>query len=724
MSNEISIKITASTQTAAPIAEVEKQAKGLGNTLKDVGKIAAGVLAADLFMGAAQRMKEFVHSSIEAGKDLGESVNAVGKVFDGEAGKVEEWADKNANAFGLSKRAFNELATPLGALLKNSGLAMDEVSDHTIRLTERAADMASVFNTDVDEALTAIQAGLRGESDPLERFGVGLSAAKVEARALADTGKATASSLTAQELILARLNIIYDQTADSAGDFADTTDGLANSARVANAQIEDAKAKLGEGLLPVMAKAYQVGGDLAEVFGKLPAPLQTTTAAIAAIAGGLVILLPRIAAMKTAMTELNITMAASRSFIAGPWGLAIGGAIALITAFAVGQHQATERANELASALDLQKGALDANNRSVIAAKLEQQGLLATARELHVNTEDLVSAILGDKDAMDSLGLSTANANRFTTDATLKHSEFSKAVQQMAADVDAAGHSQERKTDATKASSKATMSDTDALKANVDALKKQADKLNEEFDPMLKLVHAQQDVTAARKEYTKAVKEHGPKSDEAREAELKMAAAILDTNAAAGAAAGAFNGKLSPALRDTLKAGGATEAQLKDIEAIFAKAQKAGERFAKPYNATANLKVFIHSIGSTHFDPFTGDPVGSGGGFSGHAFGGAVGAATGGSRGGLTLVGDGAGVRRGELVRLPFGASVIPAGQSQQMMEAAVSQQRLGGGGNRLALDVSVSRQAGLAFLDGLVEGLRFKIRNEGNNDPQEYLKG
>ena len=40
--------------------------------------------------------------------------------------------------------------------LKNAGLGMDTVTDSTTALTERAADMASVFNTDVSEAIEAI----------------------------------------------------------------------------------------------------------------------------------------------------------------------------------------------------------------------------------------------------------------------------------------------------------------------------------------------------------------------------------------------------------------------------------------------------------------------------------------------------------------------------------------------------------------------------------------
>lgn len=708
MANEISIKVTGTNTSGAPIEAAEKQMKGFGSTIKDIGKIAAGVLTAELFAGAAERVKNFVHESIQAANDLGESTNAVGKIFDDQAGKVQEWAEKNANAFGLSKRAFNELATPLGALLKNNGLALDEVADHTIRLTERAADMASVFNTDVSEALQAIQAGLRGESDPLERYGVGLSAAAVEARALADTHKAAASQLTNHELILARLNILYDQTNDSAGDFKDTTNGLANSTRVANAQIEDAKAKIGEGLLPVMAKAAQITGNLGEAFGNMPAPLQTTAAALGAVAAGLFIIVPRIAAMKTAMSELNITMAATRSFIAGPWGLAIGGAVALVTAFAVGQHEATERVKELSDALDLQGDAFDDHNRSVIAARLEQEGLLKTARELGINTNDLVLAILGNKSAMDSLGLSVANVNKNTDEGTLKHSEFSKKILQMAADVEAAGASQDRKAEATKDSTKATEDDTAALKANVAALQKQAEKIADEFDPMAKLIHAQQDVTDKRKEYTKAVKDHGAKSAEAKAAELDLASAIIAAGSASADAAGKFDGHLTPAMREVLKAGKLTDKQIGDIEKQFIAARKEGDKYAKTYHATAELKVVVHDEGYASYRAGERNP-------SGHAYGGIVSsAASGGARGGTIRAHE----QGEELFHLPDGSTVIPHGMSQQLMAGG------GFGGGRLQIEAYMSRSTGLAWLDTLIEGIRFKVRTAGNGDPQTYLAG
>ena len=191
-------------------------------------------------------------SAISAASDLGESVNAVNKIFEDSAGEILRWGESNATSFGLSQRAFNQMATPLGAMLKNSNIDLQTVASSTIDLTKRAADMASVFNTDVTDALTAIQAGLRGEADPLEKYGVRLSATAVEARALADSGKKFASQLTEQDKALARVNLIMAQTESTAGDFKDTEDGLANAKRQLNAEIEKMQAKLGQKLLPYM----------------------------------------------------------------------------------------------------------------------------------------------------------------------------------------------------------------------------------------------------------------------------------------------------------------------------------------------------------------------------------------------------------------------------------------------------------------------------------------
>lgn len=356
------------------LESAEKKARGLGTVLGNVGTIAGGILAADVIREGAQRVMALSQQTIHAASSLGESLNAVDKTFGESSDTIHAWAQNNAASFGLSERAFNEAATPLGAMLKNQGLSMAEVEKHTISLTERAADMASVFNVNVSDALTAIQAGLRGESDPLERFGVSLSAVAVETRALADSGKTSAMQLTAQEKALARLNLIYDQTKSTAGDFKDTSDGLANAQRISTAEIENAQAKIGATFLPVMAKAAQVSGQFAEAVTSVPGPVAAAGAAVAIASAGLLLFAPRIMATKEALEQMTqsssrVTRTAGNVAI-GVGKLAAGFAAAQVAGQALSMAMHTDLNPQLEAVTQQLRETVKMQNLSGEAARL------------------------------------------------------------------------------------------------------------------------------------------------------------------------------------------------------------------------------------------------------------------------------------------------------------------------------------------------------------------
>ena len=125
--------------------------------------------------------------------------------------------------------------------------------------------MASIFNTDVDEAMTAINAAMRGEADPIERFGVSMNAAAVEAKAMAMGLADTTSELDQAALTQARLALLFEQTDAIAGDFVNTSDQLANAARVQSARWENFMADLGAFALPILTELQTLFMDLAEM---------------------------------------------------------------------------------------------------------------------------------------------------------------------------------------------------------------------------------------------------------------------------------------------------------------------------------------------------------------------------------------------------------------------------------------------------------------------------
>lgn len=220
------------------------KASGSFDGLHRAATVASTAIVGGFAAGAAKAVSD--------ASALGESVNAVETVFGSASDSIREYGETASRTAGLSERAFNELATKTGSLLQNLGYSADDAADSTIRLAERSSDLASVFNTDVESAMDAVNAALRGSNEPLLAYGVNIDAASTKAKALelglwdgvgAMDAHAEAAAIEAQ---------ILEQTAHVAGDFADTSDSLANRQRQLTADMENVSAQLGEALLPLM----------------------------------------------------------------------------------------------------------------------------------------------------------------------------------------------------------------------------------------------------------------------------------------------------------------------------------------------------------------------------------------------------------------------------------------------------------------------------------------
>lgn len=697
MPNTVDITVTSTDKTGPGVESATKNVEKLGKAVSTTGETFKGVLAADQLQAASRRVYEFVNGSIKAASDLEQAVGGTEAVFKEATNRISDFAKTSAETVGLSESDFRNFTTIIGGQLKRMTGDLDFAADKSIELTKIASDLAATYGGTTKEAMVAFSAALRGEADPAERFNLNLKVGAVNLKAVELGLAKSVSSVSDAAKAQATYALILDQSKDALGQFNRENDTAAHKQQVATAEIENAKAALGEGLLPIFSSAASAVGNLAKGFGELPKPVQESITVIAGAAAGYAILAPKIVAVKTATKELGITMQSTKAFIAGPWGLAIAGAIGLVAAFTMGQQDAANRVKELADALDFQKGALDENNRKVIAAKLEEEGLLKLAKELNINTETLTSAILGDADAREQLNLRTINLNKNSSEATVKQKQFNDAVSQMIKDTDAASTSQSRKTAATKTDTQANVKNTDSIQDQIDAQVRQAKLLQDQFDPMAKLIHSQQAVTKAQETYTKAVKDHGRKSQEAKQAELDLAEAVLDMGVAATTTGGTFDGKLTPAMRNILKAGGLTAGQIKDIEKQFIAAKKAGDRFATNYDATANLTIKVKGLTSFRFDS-EGNPTK-------HASGGVIG-------GGVQSYNPGE-----EIAELPSGTTILPRGASQQMLN------NMSGGTQKLQLEILAPRATGVALLDALIEGIRYKVGTEGGNDPVRYLK-
>ena len=245
---------------------------GFGGALKKLAIVAGGALAT---IGAAKFFKE----SITQASDLGESVNAVNVAYGEFAGDVLKLGDGVAKRLGLSTVDFNAAAVRFSAFAGKIAGDGGDVAGVVDSLSGRAADFASVFNIDVSEALQVFQSGLSGEAEPLKRFGINLLDSEVKAYAMANGIGAAGRELTETEKVQARYGLLLQETAKTQGDFANTSDGLANSQRILAASVTNLQAEVGEGLAPVMATFTAALLPLADyIFPKIASVMNTYVA--------------------------------------------------------------------------------------------------------------------------------------------------------------------------------------------------------------------------------------------------------------------------------------------------------------------------------------------------------------------------------------------------------------------------------------------------------------
>lgn len=226
------------------------KSKGAQSLLMGVG-VSAGIMAVNALKGAMDGLVSAVFDTVGAASNQREAMALSAQVFEKNSEAMSDWGDTAAREFGESKTAALQFAANFGTAFKSVGFSLDETSDRAKTMTRLAADLGSAFNTSGKEAATALRSGLMGESEPMRRFGVFLSEAVVQAKALEMGIAKTGQKLTDTQKVAARYAIIMEQTADSQGMFGRDTESLADAQKSLAAEMENLGAEVGRELLPV-----------------------------------------------------------------------------------------------------------------------------------------------------------------------------------------------------------------------------------------------------------------------------------------------------------------------------------------------------------------------------------------------------------------------------------------------------------------------------------------
>jgi hypothetical protein len=218
-----------------------------------IGKFASYAKAAfaGIAIASAAAIGKLGMDSIQAASNYEESLSKVNVLFGDTGSRIEAFADTASLAFGQSATQALDAAATFATFGKAAGMQGPALAGFAEELTLLSSDLASFYNTDVEQAIQAIGSALRGENEPIRKFGVLLDDATLRAKAF-EMGliETTKNALTPQQKSLAAYQVIMAQTTDAQGDFERTSDGLANSQKTLSAVFADVQKQIGIALMP------------------------------------------------------------------------------------------------------------------------------------------------------------------------------------------------------------------------------------------------------------------------------------------------------------------------------------------------------------------------------------------------------------------------------------------------------------------------------------------
>jgi phage-related protein len=296
---EVTVQFKADT---AGVEQAGGKVSGALGGLKSAAMAAAGAFA-------AVKLVDFAKDAVAAASNLNESASKVQTVFGSSARTIQAWSKTTATSMGLSQQEALDAAGAFGNMFTQIGVSTDQAAAMSTTMSGLAADFASFHNADITDVLEAQQAAFRGEYDAVQKFVPTINAAAVQQRAMADTGKQSADQLTANEKAMAAYALMVEGAGSATGDFARTSDGMANQQRIMSAQWKDAQATLGQALLPVLTDLAGVLTDtLIPAFASFAGFLQDNIGWIGPLAAAFATVVVGIKAWTIAQAALNVVL--------------------------------------------------------------------------------------------------------------------------------------------------------------------------------------------------------------------------------------------------------------------------------------------------------------------------------------------------------------------------------------------------------------------------------
>ena len=223
---------------------------GMGKVVKGAG---AGVAAAGLLgVGIISLGKRLYDSASNM-----ELMDRKARVVFGQSfPQVQKWAKSVGGQMGMTSHEVIALTASFSDMLVPMGISRDRAA----KMAQKFAGLAPVLSQwsagqfDVQQTSEALMGALTGEYDTLQRLGIPISAAKVDAEVLAQKKRGLKFATEDEAKAAAALSLVYAGSADAQAAFASGQDTLAAKSAKAKAKFGEVRDAIVTALIPVLSK--------------------------------------------------------------------------------------------------------------------------------------------------------------------------------------------------------------------------------------------------------------------------------------------------------------------------------------------------------------------------------------------------------------------------------------------------------------------------------------
>lgn len=261
---------------------VDKKAKSIKTKTTDLGKTISTAFNFSViknFVSGLKTAYTALSKQVDKSSEYLENINLFQVAFDGSYQSAEKWINKTSEMYGLDESTLTNMVGKFKQLSNAMNLSVETGTKLSTLVSQMAIDISSLYNIDIDRAVSVMQSSLAGQTKPI-RSATGADITQSTLQTSLDTlgiDKAV-NELTYAEKRLLIIISLTDQLSESMGDFGRTIESPANQTRILYEQWNRLGRAVGNVFLPIVAKVLpylnailmvltEIIGMVAKLFG-------------------------------------------------------------------------------------------------------------------------------------------------------------------------------------------------------------------------------------------------------------------------------------------------------------------------------------------------------------------------------------------------------------------------------------------------------------------------